>query len=191
MRVTVLCALISASAPVALGNKVRLGAARDATITYTQRQNFDGSYTAYTPSGFEPLVMARQMATEVQRILLGFDMPPEMGEGARIQRCRLLVPKPIQRPRGEYLLTAWEAGNQWEERSVSAAAQVQNGEQLGGAVVRRGHDPHDIDVTRACQRAQAGRFSVFVDSNREAVAFYSRNSGKRSDKMFAVEVTFH
>ncbi|KAJ2428549.1 hypothetical protein GGF47_001294, partial [Coemansia sp. RSA 2524] len=74
------------------------------------------------------------------------------------------------------------------ERTVTAADQVVSTRQVGNVVVRRGHNPRDMDVTQACKEAQGGRFSLFLDSNFEQVVFNSRN-GDRKDT-FHVEVLF-
>ncbi|KAJ1853752.1 hypothetical protein IW147_005647 [Coemansia sp. RSA 720] len=185
MKVTgVVCMLMS----VALGNRVRISTARDATVSYNNIQNGDGTYDAYTPKGMDPLLTSIQRQGDFRRILLGFDLPPHIVDVARIRRCRLHIPDPIDRPSLDYMLTAYDASNNWEERTVTAADQVVSTRQVGNIVVRRGHNPDDMDVTQACREAQGGRFSLFLDSNFEQVVFNSRNSAKKDN--FHIEVSF-
>ncbi|KAJ2422871.1 hypothetical protein GGF47_003451, partial [Coemansia sp. RSA 2524] len=57
MKVTgVVCMLMA----VALGNRVRISTARDATVSYNNIQNGDGTYDAYTAKGMDPLLTSIQ-----------------------------------------------------------------------------------------------------------------------------------
>ncbi|KAJ2354841.1 hypothetical protein IWW50_004372 [Coemansia erecta] len=178
MKVTAyVCALISVS--VAAGNRIRVSTARDATVSYNGMQNGDGTFDAYTPKGMDPTLVSIKNERDYRRILLGFDLPETVIEVERIRRCRLHVPKPVDRPSHDYMLTAYAASNNWEERTVTAADEIVSEVAVGSVAVRRGHNPDDMDVTSACLAAQSGRFSMFLDSNLEQVVFNSRNSNKK------------
>ncbi|KAJ1739453.1 hypothetical protein LPJ68_004662 [Coemansia sp. RSA 1086] len=190
MRIQLILLLIAAAASAR--NLVRVSTARDATVGYNGLMNGDGTFDAFTPKGMEKQLVALSTETNKQRILLGFEMPQRITKLTRVRRCKLHVPRPIERPQHDYMLTAYEASSNWEERTVTAAAGVRAGRRQGSVVVRKGHNPHKIDVTEACRAIErGGRFSVFLDSSGPLVSFFSRNSARRPEDKFSVEILFY
>ncbi|KAG0013558.1 hypothetical protein BGZ82_002095 [Podila clonocystis] len=157
---------------------------QDATVAFNGMMCDDNVPCNSIPFGLNTDLTSFKGNRDYERILLGFDLPANL-----ISKCILKIPHPIEvGTPGEYTLTATVTDNDWAEDSVVGASKKNDGTQVGYVKVQANQTPDDIDITSACQEANGGKLSLFVDANFSLIRFHSIQSG--SPAIFSLDVTY-
>ncbi|KAI8318437.1 hypothetical protein GQ54DRAFT_300338 [Martensiomyces pterosporus] len=165
------------------GTSGTIPVSRDATVVFANSGCGNTNDCLSKTYGDSAVLMASNTDGVTQAILLGFDLPVDTPS-----KCVLHVP-PVYASQGSFnKLMVVPTDSNWDEKTVNGLNKDKGGDAVAALYIPDGdNSAKTIDISKACQQAQAGKFSIFVVATRSLVGYPSHRTSSDVDKIFSLE----